>query len=186
MLITTSDNTTQAVSDKLNLVLPVPSPSLIHRPRCVSPSSSSGGSGGGGWTAPQFRRWLANYLRELQVSTDAAHRALVLPSARPLLENDPTLGLSVFVEKRQYGISSHGLQRRMPGGVGRRGAGGGGAGGLAPQAVVSFLKTISPSEVSRVTTRTCVMPAEGEDRRHFFRFGEPGGERVFFQGMFEG
>lgn len=133
--------------------------------RCVAPSpttSTYSGStgGGGGWTAPQFRRWLAAYLRELRLSPEAVHRALVLRSARPLLEADPALGLSVFLDQQRQGLS-HGLrvQRRGGGfqGGGRRpatgGAGGGSAEGrrtegrLSPHDVVSFLKTVTPSEV---------------------------------------
>lgn len=98
----------------------------------------------------------------------------MLRSARPVVEADPTLGLSVFVDKRQQHqgaggsvlLGHHGrIQRRLPGeGGGRKaaaggfgeevgwgvGVGGGGAAGkgyLAAQDVVSFLKTITPSEV---------------------------------------
>lgn len=134
--------------------------------RCVAPSpatssysgGSAGGGGGGGWTAPQFRRWLAAYLRELRLSPEAVHRALVLRSARPLLEADPALGLSVFLDQQRQGLS-HGLlvQRRGGGFQGARRPGVGGAGSsaegrrtegrLAPHDVVSFLKTVTPSEV---------------------------------------
>lgn len=137
--------------------------------RCVASSSSSSsmnasaggssGGGGGGWTAPQFRRWLAAYLRELRLSPVAAHRALVLRSARPLLEADPALGLSVFVDQQRQkrgGLLLHGGGRRIGaagGGVGDRGKSGGrvvAEGRLSPHDVVSFLKTIKPSEVCRV------------------------------------
>lgn len=146
---------------------PTPSTPCLCAHRCVAPSPASssysgggtGGGGGGGWTAPQFRRWLADYLRELRLSPEAVHRALVLRSARPLLEADPALGLSVFLDQQRQGLS-HGLlvQRRGAGGHGGRrpgaGAGGGGSaegrrteGRLAPHDVVSFLKTVTPSEV---------------------------------------
>lgn len=143
------------------------SPPCLCSHRCVAPSpasssytgSGTGGSGGGGggWTAPQFRRWLADYLRELRLSPEAVHRALVLRSARPLLEADPALGLSVFLDQQRQGLS-HGLlvQRRGAGSRSRTGAGGGVAGSaegrrtegrLAPHDVVSFLKTVTPNEV---------------------------------------
>lgn len=135
--------------------------------RCVAPSPaaspySGSTAGGGGWTAPQFRRWLAAYLRELRLSPEAVHRALVLRSARPLLEADPALGLSVFLfqDQQRQGLS-HGLLVQRRGGF--QGAGGrrpatGGAGGssaegrrtegrLSPHDVVSFLKTVTPNEV---------------------------------------
>lgn len=131
--------------------------------RCVAPSTAtssySGGGSGGGWTAPQFRRWLAAYLRELRLSPEAVHRALVLRSARPLLEADPALGLSVFLDQQRQGLSHGLLVQRRGGGFqgGRRPGGGGGGGGssegrrtegrLAPHDVVSFLKTVTPSEV---------------------------------------
>lgn len=137
--------------------------------RCVSASattSSSAGSAignnstsGGGWTAPQFRRWLAAYLRELRLSPDPVHRDLVLRSARPLLEADPSLGLSVFLGKeRKAGVDrSHGhgvLARRRVGVKAKGGRGddkervsGDRGARLAPHDVVSFLKTIMPSEV---------------------------------------
>lgn len=87
------------------------------------------------------------------------HRALVLRSARPLLEADPALGLSVFLDQQRQGLSHGLLVQRRGGGFqgGRRpGVGGGGAGSaegrrtegrLAPHDVVSFLKTVTPSEV---------------------------------------
>ncbi|CAM9318128.1 unnamed protein product, partial [Laminaria digitata] len=146
---------------------------LATEERCVAPSptssstasSSGGGGGGGGWAAPQFRRWLASYLRELRMSPEVLHRALVLRSARPLLEADPALGLSVFLDQPRQGLH-HGrlVQRRGGGGgvqSGRRagvgaGTGVGGAadgrrteGRLAPHDVVSFLKAITPSESGR-------------------------------------
>ncbi|CAM9684429.1 unnamed protein product [Pylaiella littoralis] len=142
---------------------------LATEERCVAPSPASssysgggtgggGGGGGGGWTAPQFRRWLADYLRELRLSPEAVHRALVLRSARPLLEADPALGLSVFLDQQRQSLS-HGLlvQRRGTGGR-RQGAGGAGAGPaearrtegrLAPHDVVSFLKTVTPKEAGQ-------------------------------------
>ncbi|CBJ28092.1 conserved unknown protein [Ectocarpus siliculosus] len=139
---------------------------LATEDRCVAPSSSSysggSGGGGGGWTAPQFRRWLAAYLRELRLSSEPAHRALVLRSVKPLLEADPALGLSVFLnEHRQAtGLSHHGgflAQRRV--GVSRRAGGASADGrraeaGLAPHDVVSFLKTITPSESGRANAET--------------------------------
>lgn len=155
---------------------------LHNRPcpcRCVAPSlsssSASNGGGGGGWAAPQFRRWLASYLRELKTSPEAVHRALVLRSARPLLEADPALGLSVFLDQQRQGPHHGRLVQRRGGGVqsGRRagvgpGTGGGGAadgrrteGRLAPHDVVSFLKAITPSEV-RVGVGRC-----GLNRVHF-------------------
>lgn len=154
-----------------SIINPPPSPSPVSTPllcahRCVAPSPAtssysggSGGGGGGGWTAPQFRRWLAAYLRELRLSPEAVHRALVLRSARPLLEADPALGLSVFLDQQRQGLSHGLLVQRRGGGFqgGRRpGVGGGGAGSaegrrtegrLAPHDVVSFLKTVTPSEV---------------------------------------
>lgn len=155
--------------------------------RCVasSPSSSSasggGGGGGGGWAAPQFRRWLASYLRELKTSPEPVHRALVLRSARPLLEADPALGLSVFLDQQRQGPHHGRLVQRRGGGVqsGRRagvgaGMGGGGAadgrrteGRLAPHDVVSFLKAITPSEV-RVEAGRC-----GMNRVIRIRLGNP-------------
>ncbi|CAM9493888.1 unnamed protein product, partial [Scytosiphon promiscuus] len=146
---------------------------LATEDRCVAPSSgsnsysvgstgtSSSSSSGGGWTAPQFRRWLATYLRELRLSPEAVHRTLVLRSARPLLEADPALGLSIFLDQHRQSLS-HGLLVQRRGGVqgGRRQgglAGGAGAladgrraeGRLAPHDIVSFLKTITPSESGR-------------------------------------
>ena len=92
------------------------------------------------------------------------HRALVLRSARPLLEADPSLGLSVFLDQQRQGLHHARLVQRRGGGgqSGRRAGGGAGTGGggaadgrrtegrLAPHDVVSFLKTITPSEVCRV------------------------------------
>ena len=116
-------------------------------------AASSAGSPGGGWTAPQFRRWLAAYLRELRLSPDPAHRDLVLRSARPLLEADPSLGLSVFLGQDRRGGASTGwlAQRHTAGGKNSKFSKTSGArsgGRLAPHDVVSFLKTIVPSEVS--------------------------------------
>eukprot|EP00752_Nemacystus_decipiens_P012161 g10780.t1 len=148
---------------------------LATEERCVAPSpatsSYSGGSGGGGWTAPQFRRWLAAYLRELRLSPEAVHRALVLRSARPLLEADPALGLSVFLDQQRQGLSHGLLVQRRGGGFqgGRRlGVGSGGAasaegrraeGRLAPNDVVSFLKTVTPSEAGRAKAESAVAAA---------------------------
>eukprot|EP00903_Cladosiphon_okamuranus_P017098 g15754.t1 len=150
---------------------------LATEERCVAPSpatssySGSGGGGGGGWTAPQFRRWLAAYLRELRLSPEAVHRALVLRSARPLLEADPALGLSVFLDQQRQGLS-HGLlvQRRGGSFQGGRRAGVGGVGGgsaegrrtegrLAPHDVVSFLKTVTPNEFGRAKAESAAAAA---------------------------
>lgn len=45
----------------------------------------------------QFQSWMADYLHSLWHAKDPSLPPVVLPAAKPLLEGNPKLGLSVFI-----------------------------------------------------------------------------------------
>ncbi|CAM9544144.1 unnamed protein product [Discosporangium mesarthrocarpum] len=118
-------------------------------------SSASGGGASAGWLRADFHKWMAQYLRELWFSDDPAHPPLVLRTARPLLEADTSLGLSVFMgmptQTQAALLRGYGGVRAQ-----ERSAGPGegevlsvGGKGLAAQEVVAFLKGITPCEAAK-------------------------------------
>ncbi|CAM9220581.1 unnamed protein product, partial [Phaeothamnion confervicola] len=139
---------------------------LLTEERCVGDAVAGGA---GGWTRAEFRRWMAEYLRSLWFSEDPQHPPLALQAARPLLESDPELGLSIFTGSGGGasggggGIPAGGRGKGAARGEALQGnAGGSGGKGVPPANVFAFLKSVvvSPASSSAAAARTATA-AEG-------------------------
>jgi hypothetical protein len=95
--------------------------SALSEERCVG--------SGAVWSRDSYYQWVAEYLQWLWFQDDNALPSLILPALKPVIEYNPTLGLSILI---------HGGGKKYP-------VGGLGGKGVSVVELIQYLESLSPT-----------------------------------------